>query len=181
MILHKLIINNDNIRFTTNVMRNELRYLKPFEAKIINKLRTEHVNLNHYKYHRYKDPTANFGNCIHCNRAETVEHYLIDCNGVTDKLQLDLNPNAINYNAMRNIFKFRLKSLSIFFKNPMNFTTRNILFPHCLQRKPSRDGLSSKEYKQKLDSQLDRRINILKELTNFVKATKRFDREKYGM
>ena len=35
--------------------------------------------------------------------------------------------------------------------------------------------------KTKLSSQIKRRVNILREVINFVKSTKRFKREKYGI
>ena len=110
---------------------------------------------------------------------ETVEHYLIDCNGQTDLMSLILNENdnECDYNVCRNILKARLKRIDGFFKNPSHFNVTNLLFPHSWQRKPY---YSDPNYKLKKVAQVKRRVNILKEIINFVKATKRFKGEKFG-
>ena len=59
-------------------MRNQLKHLKQYESEIVNKLRSECINLNGYKNFRYDESN---GNCIYCCVAETVEHFLIDCCG----------------------------------------------------------------------------------------------------
>ena len=37
------------VRNTNKRMRNQLKYLKQFETEIINKLRSEYINLNFFK------------------------------------------------------------------------------------------------------------------------------------
>ena len=96
-------------------------------------------------------------------------------------MALRMNPFAVNYNAIRNILIGRLKRISVFFKYRINFTVQNLLFPHSWQLKPYRDGLSKSEYRKKINSQTFRRIGIFKEIVNFVKSTKRFALEKYGI
>ena len=50
MFGHNGIVTN-----STNDMKNELKYVKPSEASIITKLRTECINLNDHKHFRFKD------------------------------------------------------------------------------------------------------------------------------
>ena len=79
------MINNNNdgnkirVRYKSNEMRKEMRYLSYRESQIVNKLRTEHINLNDYKYVRFDDRDALEGYCRYCDRVETVEHFLEDC------------------------------------------------------------------------------------------------------
>ena len=175
MIFHKLVINDGvHILNGNSNMRNELKYLKPFEAGIICKLRTEHINLNSYKSFRFGDTN---GLCRYCNVYESVEHFLIDCPGQSNILSLALNWMDCDYNICRNKLKSRLKRIDIFFKNKSHFTVSNLLFPHSWQKRPYR---SDPNYKIKCDAQLLRRVRILQEVINFVKLTKRFCREKYG-
>ena len=100
---------------------------------------------------------------------ETVKHYLIDCPGQTKKLALELNPLDTNYNACRNILKYKLKKIDSFFKNRVNFNVNNLLFPHTWQIKPCRDDIN---YKLKVRNGIKRRIYIFKELIDFVQRTK---------
>ena len=59
-------------------MRNQIKMLSKLESEIINKLRTECINLNAYKYYRYGESN---GNCIYCGGEETVEHFILNCRG----------------------------------------------------------------------------------------------------
>ena len=180
MIFHRMVIDpNGNIRYNSNEMKNELRYLKPYEASIITKLRTECINLNDYKYFRFKDENRGELNmCRYCNVPETVEHYLIDCAGQTDQMALRYNPMDTNYNASRNILKARLRRIDSFFRNRSNFNVQNLLFPHTWQVKPSRDD---QYYKNKMNRRLNRRIFIFKEIIEYVHRTMRFRRERFGI
>ena len=165
MLGHKGYLNN-----STNDMKNELKYLKPYEASIITKLRTECINLNGYKYFRFQDDNNGYYEmCRYCNVPETVEHYLIDCPGQTKQITLKMNTLDTNYNASRNILKFKLKRIDSFFKNRANFNAINILFPHYWQLKPKRND---ENYKIKLENGLKRRIYIFKEIIEFVHRTK---------
>ena len=91
MIFYKMIFGHNGIVKNGIIdMTNELKYLKPSEASIITKLRTECINLNGYKHFRFKD--INNGHdelCQYCKVQETVQHYLIDCPGQTKKLALE--------------------------------------------------------------------------------------------
>ena len=50
MIFHKMILgHNGYIKRATNDMKEELKFLKTYEASMITKLRTECINLNGYK------------------------------------------------------------------------------------------------------------------------------------
>ena len=55
--------------------------------------------------------------CTYCGIPETVEHFLIDCPGQTNETALKLNPMDTNYNASRNISKYKLKELIHFLKS----------------------------------------------------------------
>ena len=180
LIFHRMMFgHNGIIKHSTNDMREELRFMKPYEASIITKLRTECINLNGYKNFRFND--NNFGNyelCRYCNVPETVKHYLIDCPGQQNKTALMLNPMDTNYNASRNILKYKLKKIDSFFKNRGNFNVNNLLFPHTWQLKPHKDD---KNYKLKINNGHKRRVYIFKEIIEFVQQTKRFSREKFGI
>ena len=180
MIFHKMMMgHNGYVRKNTNDMKNELKYLKPYEASIITKLRTECINLNGYKNFRFNDHNNGYYElCKYCKVPETVQHFLIDCGGQQHKLALEMNSMETNYNASRNIFKQRLKKIDSFFKNRANFNVINILFPHTWQIKPQRND---KNYKIKIQNGIKRRICIFKELIEFIHRTKRFKREKFGI
>ena len=168
-LFEKSIINHEyKVKNKTKLMLNELKYLTQYEVEIITKLRTERINLNDYlKYiNKHED-----GLCRFCNRRETVSHYLIECNGITDKKLLKESSWNVNYNHCRNEMKRRLKRISIFFRNPANFTANNILFPHTWQLPPKR---KQKDYKIKLKKNEKRRVDILKTVVRFVIDTKRF-------
>ena len=111
MIFHRMIIgHNGIIKRSTNDMKEELKFLKPYESSIITKLRSECINLNGYKNFRFNDD--NFGNyelCRYCHIPETVKHFLIDCPGQQNKTALILNPMDTNYNACRNILKYKFQ------------------------------------------------------------------------
>ena len=136
-IFEKIIINQNNqINFTANnAMQKELKYLTQKECEIITKLRTEHINLNHYlctmgiikSEHGYK--------CRFCNAPETVDHYLMDCPGVKEKMHQKLHKKNVDYDLLRNKLRKDLKKTTVFFRNPLNFNTINILFPHTWQRR----------------------------------------------
>ena len=160
-------------------MKNELKFLKPYEASIITKLRTECINLNGYKNFRFSDHNnGKYELCKYCNVPETVKHYLIDCPGQQNKSALEMNSWETNFNANRNIFKYKLKKIDSFFKNRANFNVINLLFPHTWQVKPIR---KEKNYKIKMENRTKRRVIIIKELIEFIHRTKRFKREKYGI
>ena len=86
---------------------------------------------------------------------------------------LSLSKNAVNFNVERNKLRKKLRKIDIYFKNPKNFTPQNILFPHIWQRRIYQNG--NKKMKQK---NLSNRVQILKAVVNFVRATKRFKTDK---
>ena len=180
MIFYKMLFGHDNILKTiSNEMKDELKFLKPYEASIITKLRTECINLNDYKYFRFDDHNnGKYEMCKYCNVPETVEHYLIDCPGQQKKSALEMNSWETNFDACRNIFKSKLKRIDSFFKNRANFNVVNLLFPHTWQVKPVR---KEKDYKIKIENRTKTRVIIIKELIEFIHRTKRFKREKYGI
>ena len=158
-------------------MKKELNMLNLHECEIINKLRTEHINLNDYKYHRFKKEES--PKCKFCKTVnETVEHYLIDCPGQTNQMGLDMNPWDRNYNILRNLLKYRLKKQCVFFKQKQNFTVQNLLFPHIWQVNPLKEDKYKIEKKKK---NLLRQVYVLKKVIEFVKSTKRFNKEMYGI
>ena len=170
--------NNNNIRYKSNVFKNQMKNLTKFEAKIINCLRTEHVNLNDYKYFRFKDEDSNFGNCIYCDVKETVNHFLTQCGGCHNMQEMKYNSFKVRFDGIRNILRNRLKRIDRFFKNNSHFTSENILFPHIWQMKLNK---KMENYHVKKRSQERRQIYILKEVVNFVISSKRFVKEKYGI
>ena len=103
---------------------------------------------------------------------------MIDCPGQTKKLALEMNSWETNYNACRNILKYKLRRIDSYFKNRAHFNVINLLFPHTWQIKPQR---KDKDYKIKIENGTKRRISIFKEIINFIYLTKRFKREKFGI
>ena len=64
MIFHKMILgHNEYVKRSTNDMKEELKFLKPYETSIITKLRTECINLNEYKNFRFKDENHGYHFC----------------------------------------------------------------------------------------------------------------------
>ena len=155
----------------TNAMRKELEYLNQKECEIIMKLRTEFINLNHYLHHINFHPD---GLCDHCGVKETVTHYLIDCVGFHKSVELSLHKDNVDFIIPRNRMRKRLKRIAIFFRTPANFTTKNILFPHLWQGNPKFDKSNKSQYQEKVKNNLDKRVEILKCVINFVRETKRF-------
>ena len=106
-IFEKMVINQNNqVNYNqNNDMRKELRFLNQKECEIITKLRTEFINLNHYLFTMGIINRENGYKCKHCNVPETVDHYLIDCPGVKEKMHQGLHKNNVDYNILRNKFK----------------------------------------------------------------------------
>jgi hypothetical protein len=158
-------------------MKKELERLSIREAEILNKLRTEYINLNHYKYFRFNNEYEN-GNCIYCNVRETVSHYLIDCSGELNEMALKFNPLAVNYNKERLKLQKQLQKLIIFFRYPENFTSENLLFPHIWIPQPQR---KQKNWMELYEKNMNIKINIFKLIATYVRNTKRFERDKFGI
>ena len=127
--------------------------------------------MNHYLH--YINRHSN-GLCDHCGIDETVNHFLIDCPGFADSPFKDLHKNNMDFNIFRNQLKKRLKKQSIFFKNPRNFTSINLLFPHLWQLQPNQDNPN---YKEILNQNIQRRVEILRLVVRFVRDTKRFNNQ----
>ena len=115
-------------------------------------------------------------NCRFCKVPETVNHYLMDCPGVTNPMHIKLNRKNANFDNHRWKLQKELRKISVFFKNGLNFSVQNILFPHIWQRRIhgrkrstnwNRDGVYF-------------RSQILKAVAKFVINTKRFN-DDYGV
>ena len=82
MIMQRYMVHADEnrmkVRKFDKKLRQQLKYLSKFESEIINKLRTECINLNGYKQFKYGETN---GKCIYCGVEETVEDFLLDCRG----------------------------------------------------------------------------------------------------
>ena len=87
--------------------------------------------------------------CKYCSVPETVNHYLIDCPGQQNELALKMNSMESNFNACRNILKYKLKKIDSFWKNRSHFNVINLLFPHTWQVKRQRNDIN---YKVKLEN-----------------------------
>ena len=130
-----MIDHNNNVSYGNKDMRKELRYLSQKEVEIITKSRTEHINLNHYLFTMNVIKGKYGYKCRFCNASETVDHFLIDCPGVQEEMHQKLHKNNIDYEKCRIKLRKNLRRTTIFFKNPLNFNTINILFPHTWQRR----------------------------------------------
>ena len=144
---------------------NEIKYLNAEETSIINKLRTENINLNNFIYFYFKNNNKsnhNNGNCNGlCSTNETVSHFLLEC---------------LKFKKQRNILFKKLRKINIKFKFRNNIKSIDILFPHIWQAHPNIDD---EDYKIKNYKNLLIRVQILKEVCNFVKSTERFNGD-YG-
>ena len=72
--------------------------------------------------------------CRRCNTPETVDHFLMDCWGVKNEMHQKLRKNNVDYSICRMKLRKNLRKTTTFCKNPLNFNTINILFPHTWQR-----------------------------------------------
>ena len=121
------------------------------------------MNLNNYKK-RFHDESN--GNCSYCNCKESISHLLFDCN-INDKLKDKIM-------ILRNNFYKDLKKITAYFKNAINRTAVNILFPHHWQQDPNIDNV---RYKIIFKHNLEIRIKILKLASKFIDNTQRFKDE----
>ena len=153
-------------------MKDELKYLTQKECEIITKLRTEYINLNHYLFSIGQIETYK---CKYCKHPETVDHYLLHCPGCTKPVDQTLHKNNVRYDGHRNVLKKELRKITSFFRQAINFTSENMLFPHIWQRK-----LTGKNNNDKWNRDgIYYRAQILKSVAKFVFNTRRFNTE-YG-
>ena len=139
--------------------KEELEFLSSHQLEIINKLRSEHCNLNNYKAYFFKETN---GFCNNCKVWENVTHFLTECETFeTERYEL-----WVDLGNIENIYK-----------NLMFFTPINILFPQHIQDKPTRDNPNRKEI---LREQRNKRLKILRRIVKYVDKTNRFDSE-YGI
>ena len=78
------------------------------------------------------------------------KHCTIDCQDQINKIALKLKSMDTNYNACRNILKYKLKRIDSFVENRCNFSIINVLFPHIWQTKPKRDDPNYKIWSTKV-------------------------------
>ena len=79
---------------------------------------------------------------------------------------------------IRHKFRNDLKKIHSFYKEEINLNSINILFPHTWLLEPTRDH---PKYKQKIKSNEQIRVRILKRVCQFVETTKRFKDDEYGI
>ena len=162
------------VRNRSKKMRNQLKFLKQYEAEIINKLRTECINLNGYKKYRFGETS---GKCYYCDVEETVKHFLLDCIGSKSDYSNYHNEFELDYDIIRDKFKKELCKIAIFFKEEKNFNIKNILFPQVWQKDPIK---TNPKYHEIMERNKKREVDVLKCVVRFVQHTKRFKKEKYG-
>ena len=163
-----------NVRKFDKQLRNQLKMLSKFESSIINKLRSECINLNGYKHFKYGESN---GNCVYCKVEETVEHFLINCGGSKCEYANYYNEFEMDYDIIRYDFKQNLKKIAAFFNQEINFNVINLLFPNIWQKEPKKTNPNYFDIKRKNEKRV---IEILKLVVKFVKDTKRFKKEKFG-
>ena len=76
----------------------------------------------------------------------------------------------------RLILQRKLRKITVFFKNGLNFTVQNILFPHIWQRRIIGGGRNKNWTRDGIYF----RTQILKAVVKFVYGTKRFNND-YGI
>ena len=155
----KLYINEKILDNNSKYFINEMKLLNSKQCEIINKLRTECINLNSFKKNINQHNT---GKCDYCNDCyETVEHFIMDCP---------------QFELIRDKFRRKLCKLNDFFKENIKWDIMNILFPHRWQIRPS---TRDKNYKEKIKTNTQNRVKIILEIIKYVQLTKRFENEKY--
>ena len=140
--------------------KEEINFLDRDTIQIINKLRSEQVNLHAWEHAYF--PNQSNGLCDSCNCSENVSHYLLECQAFLQH-QSELIQN--------------LQKADPFFQNPAHLTTVNILFPYRWQIPPRWDDPAKKEI---LKSQRKTRFTILNAVCKYVRTTDRFNTE-WGM
>ena len=167
--------NGNEFNFRSNkYLIDEYKFLNSKEISIINKLRTEHVNLNNYIYffHEKSNKKQNNNNnnnndnkiktnglCNICKCNENVTHFMLKCKV---------------YNQQRKILFKNLRKINKKFREIGKCDILDVLFPHIWQSQPMRDD---EYYKQKWYENIQVRVNILKAIVNYVKRTQRFNGE----
>ena len=179
MLMQRYIVHFDGgeyrVRKFDTRLRNQLKLLSKYESEVVNKLRSQCINLNGYKQYKYGESN---GKCIYCNVEETVEHFLLKCKGSKNEYVNYHNDFEMDYDIIRNKFRNNLIKCAIFFQQEKNFNALNLLFPHIWQQDPINTDPKYKEIKEK---NLNRESEILKCVVQFVKETKQFKKEKYGL
>ena len=171
LLMHHIYINKNNIKPINNAMKSELKHLNPLECEIINKLRTEYINLNNFKYKFFNETN---GNCSYCSGPimpvrDDITHFLMDC-----KIN---NEMSVKMNKLRHDLRRDLRKMHVHFRNDYNWNPDSMLFPHYWAPMPAHND---PKYYYKYQGNIRLRVNIIKRVVRFVIATKRFEKEKYG-
>ena len=147
---------NDTNKFIYNkqIFKEEIKFLSKETIEIINKLRTEHINLNNYRY-QFHDEQSPL--CTNCNTIENVSHYLFDCN---------------KYQYQRHKWYIKLNQITNFFNNPQHRTAINVLFP--IKWQPTIDPMDP-IYKTIYKNQQQQRWDFYESIITFIKETKHFE------
>ena len=130
----------------------------PFESEIINKLRSECINLSGYNYKKFRCGDST-GKCIYCKVEERVKHFILDYPGSKNECVNYKNEYEMDYDEIRNNLKKELTKQAIFFKQESIFNIINLLFPHVWQQDPS---ITNPKYHDIKKKNKKREINILK-------------------
>ena len=151
-----LFNSNNKFIYNKQYFKEELKFLTKETIEIINKLRTEHINLNNYKYqfHDLESPL-----CDKCQVIENVSHILFDCN---------------NYHHQRYKWYINLSQINQFFNNPVNRTSLNVLFPFRWQ--PTID-IKDPNYKTIYNNHMQQRFDIYESIITFIKDIKYFENQ----
>ena len=162
--IHGFPKNNAFMPIYTNQSKHyidEQKILNPKKMCIINKLRSEHINLNNYLHFHFKKEYTN-NKCIHCNCIESVKHYLTEC-------KLFDNQRKKLYRSLRKI------DVNYKFKHKIN--TRLLLFPFLYQDWSNKDEI---DYNIINENNTFKRVHIYNAICKYVKRTNRFN-GKYGI
>ena len=78
MIMQRYMVHSDGtqlkVRKFDKRLRNQLKYLSKFESEIINKLRTECINLNGYKKYKYGETNGTHLLCGGRSDSRTIKN-----------------------------------------------------------------------------------------------------------
>ena len=102
----------------------------------------------------------------------------MDCPGSKNKFVNYHSKFEVDYDQIRMEMKKELSKIAIFFKEEKNMNILNLLFPHIWQQDPKK---TNPKYQQILERNKIREIEVLRCVVRFVKNSKRFQKEKYGL
>ena len=136
-----------------NPFKIENEHMRIIDLQFITQLRTQHVLLNEYKF-KYKMAETDI--CPNCDKKESVQHFMMECP------EYDIPRNKL-FNRIHKNYPNKLDDIQL----------HHILFPDI----PTRCTNNKFEQEKYLADRRNYRLDILKQLIQYIKETQRFKKE----